>query len=123
MRKGSLISSKTYKKYLADKKKHQAEIKKYFSKIDAFLTPTFPNMHMRSDEQPNLSGELRRFTIPMSYFGLPVVSLPCSFTDKGLPIGLQIVGCPGQDALIFGLAEAFEGAANFIQQIPPDSWT
>ena len=50
--------------------------------------------------------------------GLPAVSVPCGFTDDGLPIGLQIVGRPHADFEVLQLAYAFQEATRFYQQRP-----
>jgi amidase len=43
--------------------------------------------------------------------GLPAISVPCAFTDAGLPVGLQIVGRRSDDLGVLQLAHAFEKAA------------
>ena len=50
--------------------------------------------------------------------GLPTISVPCGFTDDGLPIGLQIVGRPHADFEVLQLAYAFQEATLFYQQKP-----
>ena len=42
--------------------------------------------------------------------GSPSISVPCGFTDDGLPVGLQIVGRRGDDLGVLRLAHAFERA-------------
>ena len=42
--------------------------------------------------------------------GMPAISVPCGFTEDGLPIGLQIVGRPRQDFELLQIAHAFEAA-------------
>ena len=44
----------------------------------------------------------------ITVLGGPAISVPCGFTDDGLPVGLQIVGRPGDDAGVLRLAHAFE---------------
>ena len=51
--------------------------------------------------------------------GLPAVSVPCGFTPEGLPVGVQIVGRPGDDLGVLQLAHAFEGATGFWKNRPP----
>jgi amidase len=51
--------------------------------------------------------------------GLPAISLPCGFTDDGLPVGLQIVGRPRSDFSVLQLAYAFQEATCFYQLKPP----
>ena len=45
--------------------------------------------------------------------GLPAVSVPAGFTASGLPVGLQIVGPPRDDAAVLGAARVFEQATGF----------
>ncbi|MCY4063837.1 MAG: amidase [Chloroflexi bacterium] len=51
---------------------------------------------------------------------LPAISVPCGFTDDGLPVGLQIVGRPRSDFAVLQLAYAFQEATRFYQQKPPN---
>ena len=51
---------------------------------------------------------------------LPAISVPCGFTDGGLPVGLQIVGRPRSDFSVLQLAYAFQEATRFYQQKPPN---
>ena len=50
---------------------------------------------------------------------LPAISVPCGFTDDGLPVGLQIVGRPRSELSVLQLAFAFQEATRFHQQRPP----
>ena len=50
--------------------------------------------------------------------GCPVISMPCGFSANGLPVGLQIVGPPGDDLAVLRLARAFEEAAPYGQHLP-----
>jgi amidase len=51
--------------------------------------------------------------------GLPAVSVPCGFTDEGLPVGVQIVGRHQDDRGVLELAHAFEQATGSWQRRPP----
>ncbi len=50
--------------------------------------------------------------------GLPAISVPCGFTDDGLPVGLQIVGPPYADFEVLQLAYAFQEATGFYRRRP-----
>ncbi|REJ94491.1 MAG: amidase [Planctomycetota bacterium] len=50
--------------------------------------------------------------------GLPAISVPCGFTEDGLPVGLQIVGRHQQDFSVLQLAHAFEQATRFWKSRP-----
>jgi len=51
-------------------------------------------------------------TLFANYFGLPAISVPCGFDARGLPIGLQIVGRPGDDDAVLQLAREFDAASD-----------
>jgi amidase len=51
--------------------------------------------------------------------GLPAISVPCGFTQEGLPVGLQIVGRHQQDFAVLQLAHAFEQVTQFGKIRPP----
>jgi aspartyl-tRNA(Asn)/glutamyl-tRNA(Gln) amidotransferase subunit A len=50
------------------------------------------------------------FTYPFNLTGQPAASIPCGFTQAGLPVGLHIVGPRFADALVLRAARAFESA-------------
>jgi len=56
-------------------------------------------------------------TIPVNIAGLPALSLPCGFQD-GLPIGMQIIGKPWDEATVLRVAYAYEQATSWRQQKP-----
>lgn len=58
-------------------------------------------------------------TFPFDLSGQPAISVPCAFTGEGGPVGLQIVGPRGGDALVLRAARAFERANPAGRQRPP----
>lgn len=50
--------------------------------------------------------------------GCPAISVPCGFTPRGLPVGLQIVGRPGADFELLQIAQAFETATDHAVALP-----
>jgi len=55
---------------------------------------------------------------PWNFYGLPAVSVPCGFTNDGLPVGLQLVGPMGADALVLAAAEVVEKALGLSGRHP-----
>jgi Asp-tRNA(Asn)/Glu-tRNA(Gln) amidotransferase A subunit family amidase len=53
--------------------------------------------------------------------GYTAASVPCGHSDDGLPIGLQIVGRPGDEATVFAASAAFERARPWADRRPPVS--
>ena len=56
---------------------------------------------------------------PFDLTGQPAISVPCGFTRDGGPVGLQIVGPRGSDALVLQAARAFEKAHPVHPEHPP----
>ena len=86
---------------------------------DAILTPTLaqPPAHvgsLRNDEDPAQDFENQKrvtpFTAPYNMSGQPAVSIPLHWTDAGLPIGVQLIGRPGDEATLIRIAAQLEAA-------------
>jgi aspartyl-tRNA(Asn)/glutamyl-tRNA(Gln) amidotransferase subunit A len=58
------------------------------------------------------------FTISVNLAGIPAISLPCGFTVGGLPIGLQILGRPFEEAAVLRAAYAYEQASEWHLRRP-----
>ena len=58
------------------------------------------------------------YTIPFNYYGLPAISIPCGFTDDGLPLGLQIVGPKWGESKVLDAANKFQKATNWHLKRP-----
>jgi Asp-tRNA(Asn)/Glu-tRNA(Gln) amidotransferase A subunit family amidase len=91
-----------------------------FSGVDLLLTPTVPEPAPQLAElDPNLPNLrprellMLRNTRPWNVLGLPAISLPCGFTQEGLPLGLQIVGPAGAETGVLALAHAYEQATEW----------
>jgi aspartyl-tRNA(Asn)/glutamyl-tRNA(Gln) amidotransferase subunit A len=56
---------------------------------------------------------------PFNLTGQPAVTVPCGFTESGLPVGLQIVGRRYADGAVLRAAAAFEGARPWAARRPP----
>jgi aspartyl-tRNA(Asn)/glutamyl-tRNA(Gln) amidotransferase subunit A len=75
---------------------------------------------LRKDPEALRPAELRllRNTRPFNVWGLPAVSLPCGFTQSGLPIGLQIAGPYWREDLVLRLASGYESATEWHERRP-----
>ncbi len=84
---------------------------KVFSEFDCIVTPTSPTPAFRVGErmQDPLSMYLSDiYTISVNLSGIPAISIPCGFTKKGLPVGLQILAKPFNEEMIFRVAYTYE---------------
>lgn len=57
-------------------------------------------------------------TLPFNLTGLPAISVCCGFSSSGLPLGLQVVGGPFQESMVFRVAHAYERGAGWHKKAP-----
>ncbi len=91
-------------------------------KFDVLLTPTSPVTAFRLGERTEdpLAMYLADVcTIPVNLAGLPAISVPAGFDAAGLPIGLQVIGRPFDEATVLKVAHAFERATGYHLRRPP----
>ncbi len=50
----------------------------------------------------------------------PVLSIPCGATAAGLPLALQLTARPYEEALLIQLGDAYQGATDWHQRLPPE---
>jgi aspartyl-tRNA(Asn)/glutamyl-tRNA(Gln) amidotransferase subunit A len=62
-----------------------------------------------------------RLSDPFNLTGLPAISVPCGFGERGLPIGLQLAAAPFAEAMVLRVACAYEAATGWHHQRPPGS--
>jgi aspartyl-tRNA(Asn)/glutamyl-tRNA(Gln) amidotransferase subunit A len=87
--------------------------------FDALVTPTTPWPAERiAEDQPSKTGPRMRNTMPFNFAGLPAISTPCGFDERGLPIGLQVVGHSFDEATTLRIADAYELATEWIRRRP-----
>ena len=53
-----------------------------------------------------------------SAVGNPVVSIPIGFSDRGMPLGMQMAGRPSEDATILGVADAYQRLTDWHERVP-----
>ena len=87
-----------------------------FETVDALITPAtptaaFPVGRKIDDPVTNFLNDV--FTVPANLAGLPGMSVPAGLTKDGLPLGLQIVGKPFDEASLYRVGGVIEAAANF----------
>ncbi len=120
-----VLSSGYYDAYYLKAQKARTLIRKDFldacRKVDAILTPTTPAPAFRKGEKAD--DPLRMylndiFTSSGNLAGIPGISIPCGFSESGLPIGLQILGRPFEEAELLAIAHRFEQAHDYHTRHP-----
>jgi len=122
-----VLSAGYYDAYYTKAQKVRTLIKKdfeqAFQRVDAILTPTAPNaafpIGMKNDDPVTMYLN-DVFTVPTSLAGLPGMSVPAGLSSEGLPLGLQLIGKPFEEAQLLRVGRTVEKAANFTAK--PTQW-
>jgi aspartyl-tRNA(Asn)/glutamyl-tRNA(Gln) amidotransferase subunit A len=115
IRSGEVVTAGEYIQRRRDLDEAHRGISNTFADVDVLVTPTTPTpaptiTELKADPSALRPAELRllRNTRPFNVWGLPAISVPCGFTQSGLPIGLQIAGPHWREDLVLRLAHAYE---------------
>ncbi len=110
-----------YKKALQTKAVIKAAFDGAFTKYDLLLTPVAPTTAPKLGE--SLSDPLKMYlsdiyTVSVNLAGLPGLSMPCGFDQKGLPIGAQLIGPALGDAAVLNAAYGYQLDTDYHRQTP-----
>ena len=98
------------------------DFRRAFDQVDLILTPVAPTTAFRRGEKTDDPLQMYLtdiFTISANLAGIPGLALPCGFSSRGLPIGLQILGNHFEEEKILQAGSAFEQATDFHLRRPP----
>lgn len=88
--------------------------------VPTTITPAFP---IDESDLPGGHGDANSgatlLTFPFNMIGMPAISVPCGFTENGLPIGLMLAGRHWEDDVVLRTAYAYEQAATGGYVAPP----
>ncbi|PIE08707.1 MAG: Asp-tRNA(Asn)/Glu-tRNA(Gln) amidotransferase GatCAB subunit A [Rhodobacterales bacterium] len=124
-----VLSAGFYDAYYNRARKVRTLIKRDFEQvfaqgIDAILTPATPSaafgLGEMADADPVEMYLNDVFTVTVNLAGLPGIALPAGLDAKGLPLGLQLIGRPWEEADLLNTAYVLERAAGFVSR--PDKW-
>jgi aspartyl-tRNA(Asn)/glutamyl-tRNA(Gln) amidotransferase subunit A len=117
IRSGEKVTAVEYIERRRELSAARRSVRAIFSDVDVLVTPTIPMpaptiAALKADPDALRPAELRllRNTRPFNVWGLPAISVPCGFTQSGLPIGLQIAGPHWREDLVLRVAHAYEQA-------------
>jgi aspartyl-tRNA(Asn)/glutamyl-tRNA(Gln) amidotransferase subunit A len=92
---------------------------KTFSDIDVIILPTTATPVPKAAEvKSNPQGLSPEFTAFANYYGLPAISVPCGFDKNKLPLGLQFLGKPGEDARVLQTAYSYQELGKYKDAHP-----
>jgi aspartyl-tRNA(Asn)/glutamyl-tRNA(Gln) amidotransferase subunit A len=125
IRNGENITAEEAENSRRELQRVRSEIKKVFADVDLLVTPATPipapviaELKQNPEELRPRELVLLRNTRPFNVWGVPAISVPCGFTNAGLPIGLQIAGPHWAEAAVLQLAHAYEQATDWHRREP-----
>jgi aspartyl-tRNA(Asn)/glutamyl-tRNA(Gln) amidotransferase subunit A len=95
-----------------------------FQNVDLLIAPATPVSPFPIAELTDAASargkelQMLRNTRPINALGWPAISVPCGFDERGLPIGLQIIGPARGEAQVLRLAHAYEEATEWRRRMP-----
>ena len=120
---GQFVLGRDYAKALKVQRIIKEDYARVLQDVDFLVTPSAPVAAWRIDSETITiggteypvrgpgAGMTARCTSPSNATGLPAMSVPCGFNQGGLPIGLQLIGRPFEEQLLFQVADGYEAVS------------
>jgi Asp-tRNA(Asn)/Glu-tRNA(Gln) amidotransferase A subunit family amidase len=113
---GEMMPATTYINAQRIRTAVKAAFKQALRDVDVLVTPTQPSTALKvgqsvsriGQREETVFGVSARFCAPFNLSGLPAVSVPCGLSLESMPIGLQIIGKPFDEATVLKVADTFE---------------
>ncbi|HEV8614841.1 MAG TPA: amidase [Methylomirabilota bacterium] len=126
LRLGAFITGVEYVRGQQVRALVRADVDAALARRDVLLAPSTPIVAARADEREvtlgtgtsDIRSALIRLTRPFNLSGHPACALPCGFTTGGLPIGMQIVGRPFDEATVLRAADAYQRLTDWHTRRP-----
>ena len=116
---GAFISSADYIAAVRMRRELRQALATVMQNFDLLILPTVPTPAPRIEEITKYGNfEVPNLTMPFNLAGTPALALCNGFSASGLPLSLQIVGRPFDDALVLAAGHAYEKATDWKQRRP-----
>src|SRR5580700_10635928 len=116
---GAFVSGVDYLQAVRRRRELRAELQAAMTGLDVVLTAAAPNEAPKIDAVPIWDlFERPSFMMPFNVTGYPAMSICSGYGAGGLPVAVQLVGKPFQEATVLRIADAFEKATPFRDRRP-----
>ena len=124
---GLFISAADYLRAQQARSMFDREARRLLEQVDLLAGPTEPvtapkllATHVQAGEHTvGTISALTQYTRAYNITGFPAISVPCGFSESGLPIALQLAGRPFDDVTVLKAAHAYEQATDWHLRRPP----
>lgn len=126
---GKLLPEALYQRMMARRPAEQARVNAIFDSVDVLMTPVMGGtaLPVRNWEGRNAlrtvigMSRFYPYCVPWNHLGNPAMSVPAGFSPSGLPLAVQIIGRPGDEATLLSLAAQIEAERPWADRRPPIS--
>lgn len=116
---GAMYSASDYINALRMRSKFTAEFHALFNDVDVIVTASAHDPACRIDDQEACEFIYsRQARAPFNVTGSPAIAVPAGFSKQGLPLGIQIVGAPYNEAAVYRVGAAYEAATAWTAKHP-----
>ncbi len=124
---GLFITAADYLRAQQARAQFNRQARQLLNEVDLLAGPTVPvtapkllETRVQIGEQAvGTTAALTQYTRPYNITGFPAISIPCGFSQGGLPIGLQLAGRPFDELTVLRAAHAYEQATDWHKRRPP----
>jgi amidase len=128
-RLGGILPEALYRKAMERRPAEQARINAIFDDFDVLVTPVMGGTALpvrrwegRGALQTVLGmGRFYPYCVPWNHLGNPAMSVPAGFSPEGMPLAIQVIGRPGDEATLLSLAAQIEAERPWAAARPPIS--
>jgi len=129
LRQGKKATAVSYIQAQQERRSYGEQFARVLGSVHLLLAPTLPVVAPGIDQKEVKIGSFRedtrhallRLTRPGNLSGLPAISIPCGFSSEGLPVGLQLIGRPFDEATVLRAAYAYEQATPWHDRFPREA--
>ena len=124
---GLFVTAADYLKAQQARARFNQEMARLFQDVDLLAGPAEPvtappilaSEVLVGDRTVGTTGALTQYTRPYNISGTPAISVPCGFSEVGMPIGLQLAGKPFDELTVLRAAHAYEQTTDWHRRRPP----
>jgi amidase len=128
-RLGGILPEALYRKAMERRPAEQARVNAIFDSIDVLVTPVMGGTALpvrRWEGKGALQTVLGMsrfypYCVPWNHLGNPAMAVPAGFSAEGMPLSIQVIGRPGDEATLLSLAAQIEAERPWADERPPIS--
>ncbi|GCE19073.1 hypothetical protein KDK_28730 [Dictyobacter kobayashii] len=131
LQEGERIPAVAYLNAQQERRIFASSLRSLMQRVDALVLPTIPTPAIPLElagktieidgQSEDATTAYLRITMPFSLAGLPTVAFPAGFSAAGLPIGLQVVGRPFEEATVLRIVNAYQQMTDWHQRQLPSA--